>query len=75
MAQYLWNSKFFPVPVLDVDELDIARQNVEWNQTLLATSVEKLDINKQPVTWEYQRVVQYSKEDLHTLLEGQHLST
>ena len=30
---------------------------------LLATSVEKLGISKQLVTWEYQRVVQYSEED------------
>ena len=42
---------------------------------LLATSVEKLGISKQPVTWEYQRVVQYSEEDLHALLEEQRLST
>ena len=42
---------------------------------LLATSVEKLGISKQPVTWEYQRVVQYSGEDLHALLEEQRLST
>ena len=41
---------------------------------LLATSVEKLGINKQPVAWEYQRVVWYSVEDLPDLLEEQHLS-
>ena len=29
MAQYLWNSEVFLVPVLDMDGLDIARQNVE----------------------------------------------
>ena len=29
MAQYLWSSEAFLVPVLDVDGLDIARQNVE----------------------------------------------
>ena len=49
MAQYLWNLEVFLVPVLDVDGLDIARQNVEWTQMLLATSVEKLGISKQPV--------------------------
>ena len=32
-------------------------------------------ISKQPVTWEYQRVVQYSEEDLHDLLEKQCIST
>ena len=29
MAQYLWNSEVFLVPVLDVDRLGIVRQNVE----------------------------------------------
>ena len=29
MAQYLWNSEVFLVPVLDVDGLGIIRQNVE----------------------------------------------
>ena len=29
MAQYLWNSEVFLVPVLDVDGLGIVRQNVE----------------------------------------------
>ena len=29
MAQYLWNSEVFLVPVLDVDKLGIVRQNVE----------------------------------------------
>ena len=41
---------------------------------LLAISVEKLGISKQLVAWEYQRVVQYSEEDLHALLEEQCLS-
>ena len=41
---------------------------------LLATSVEKLGISKQLVTWEYQTVVQYSEEDLPDLPEEQHLS-
>ena len=71
MAQYLWNLEVFLVPVLDVDGVGIVRQNVEWTQMLLATSVEKLGISKQPVAWEYQRVVQYSEEDLYTLLEEQ----
>ena len=29
MAQYLWNLEVFLVPVLDVDGLDTANQNVE----------------------------------------------
>ena len=29
MGQYLWNSEVFLVPILDVDVLGIARQNVE----------------------------------------------
>ena len=29
MAQFLWNLEVFLVPVLDVDGLGIARQNVE----------------------------------------------
>ena len=29
MAQYLWNSEVFLVPVLDVDGLGIIRQSVE----------------------------------------------
>ena len=29
IAHYLWNLEVFLVPVLDVDGLDIARQNVE----------------------------------------------
>ena len=75
MAQYLWNLEVFLVLVLDVDGLDTASPNVEWTQMLLATSVEKLGISKQPVAWEYQRVVQYNGEDLHALLEEQCLST
>ena len=42
---------------------------------LLATSVEKLGISRQPVAWEYQRAVLYNGEDLHALLEEQCLST
>ena len=74
MAQFLWNSEIFLVLALDVYGLGIIRQNVRWTPMLLATSMEKLGISKQLVAWEYQRVVQYSEEDLHDLLEEQRLS-
>ena len=75
MAQFLWNLEVFLVPASDVGRWGITRQNVELVQVLLATSVEKLGISKQFLTWEYQRAVHYSKEDFPSLLEEQHLST
>ena len=38
MAQFLGNSEVFLVPALDVDILNIRRQNVELTQILLVTS-------------------------------------
>ena len=57
MAQFPWNLEVLLVPVLDMDILGITKQNIEWTQILLATSVEKLGISKQLATWEYKKVI------------------